>query len=114
MLAQLPDAEYEALAKFLVPVDLPLGKKLSDPNQPIEYVYFLNTGLISTDAMTEKGETVPLELRGVYKAPPFYPLLGEVSISLPFFDKLYERPQNLYTFLDVKGGPSASALRSCA
>jgi len=32
-----------------------------------------------------------------------------VSISLPFFDKLYERPQNLYTFVDVKGGPSASA-----
>ena len=58
MLAQLPDAEYEALAKFLVPVDLPLGQKLSDPNQPIEYVYFLNTGLISTDAITEKGETV--------------------------------------------------------
>ena len=48
MLAQLPDTEYEALAKFLVPVDLPLGKKLSDPNQPIEYIYFLNTGLIST------------------------------------------------------------------
>ena len=64
MLAQLPDAEYEALAKFLVPVDLPLGRKLSDPNQPIEYVYFLNTGLISTDAMTEKGETVEVGLIG--------------------------------------------------
>ena len=58
---------------------------------------------------TPKGETTPLEVTGVYKAPPFYPLLGEVSISLPFFDKLYERPQNLYTFVDVKGGPSASA-----
>jgi CRP-like cAMP-binding protein len=64
MLAQLPDAEYEALAKFLVPVDLPLGQKLSDPNQPIEYVYFLNTGLISTDAITEKGETVEVGLIG--------------------------------------------------
>ena len=59
--------------------------------------------------LTAKGETVPLEVKGVYKAPPFYPLLGEVSISLPFFDKLYERPQNLYTFLNVKGGPSAAA-----
>ena len=64
MLAQLPDAEYEALAKFLVPVDLPLGQKLSDPNRAIEYVYFLNTGLISTDAMTEKGETVEVGLIG--------------------------------------------------
>jgi putative ABC transport system permease protein len=57
---------------------------------------------------TPKGETIPLEVKGVYKAPPFFPLLGEVSISLPFFDRLYERPQNLYTFLDVKGTPSDS------
>jgi len=64
MLAQLPEAEYEALAKFLVPVDLPLGQKLSDPNLPIEHVYFLNTGLISTDAMTAKGETVEVGLIG--------------------------------------------------
>ena len=62
--------------------------------------------------LTPKGDTVPLEVKGVYKAPPFYPLLGEVSISLPFFDKLYERPQNLYTFLDVKGGESDSAQAS--
>ena len=64
MLAQLPDAEYEALAKFLVPVELPLGRKLSEPNLPIEHIYFLNTGLISTDALTEKGETVEVGLIG--------------------------------------------------
>ena len=61
------------------------------------------------DLLTSSGKTVPLEVKGVYKAPPFYPLLGEVSISLPFFDRLYERPKNLYTFVDVKSGPSASA-----
>ena len=43
ILAQLPDAEYESLAKFLVPVDLPLEMRLSEPNEPIEYIYFLNT-----------------------------------------------------------------------
>ena len=59
--------------------------------------------------LTPKGDTTPLEVKGIYKAPPFYPLLGEVSISLPFFDKLYERPQNLYTFLNVKGGASDAA-----
>ena len=64
ILAQLPYSEYEALAKFLVPVDLPLGKTLSEPNQPIEYVYFLNSGLISTDATTVKGETVEVGLIG--------------------------------------------------
>lgn len=64
ILAQLPDAEYAALAKFLVPVDLPLNKKLSDPNEPVEYVYFLNDGLVSTDALTKAGESVEVGLIG--------------------------------------------------
>ncbi len=64
MLAQLPDADYEALARHLVPVDLPLEKALSQPNRPIEYIYFLNSGLISTDAITVKGESVEVGLIG--------------------------------------------------
>ncbi len=64
MLSQLPEAEYALLARWLQPVDLPLHKALSEPNQPIEYIYFLNRGLISTDAMTEKGETVEVGLIG--------------------------------------------------
>jgi CRP-like cAMP-binding protein len=64
MLAQLPDVEYDALARSLVPVELPLEMRLSQPNEPIEYIYFLNTGLISTDALTEKGESVEVGLIG--------------------------------------------------
>jgi CRP-like cAMP-binding protein len=64
ILAQLPDAEYEPLAKFLVPVDLPLEMRLSEPNEPIEYIYFLNSGLISTDALTAKGESVEVGVIG--------------------------------------------------
>jgi CRP-like cAMP-binding protein len=64
ILAQLPEDEYAALAKFLTPVDLPLGKQLSEPNLPIEYVYFLNSGLISTDALTDKGESVEVGVIG--------------------------------------------------
>jgi CRP-like cAMP-binding protein len=64
ILAQLPDDAYAALAKFLVPVELPLSMKLSEPNLPIEYVYFVNTGLISTDAMSEKGEQVEVGVIG--------------------------------------------------
>jgi CRP-like cAMP-binding protein len=47
-----------------VPVELPLEKRLSEPNRPIEYIYFLNSGLISTDATTRKGETVEVGLIG--------------------------------------------------
>ena len=64
VLAQLPDDEYAALAKFLTPVDLPLGMQLSEPNRPVEYVYFLNSGLISTDALTDKGESVEVGVIG--------------------------------------------------
>ena len=64
ILSQLPALEFAALAKHLVPVELPLEKRLSEPNQPIEFLYFLNTGLISTDAVTEKGEQVEVGLIG--------------------------------------------------
>jgi CRP-like cAMP-binding protein len=64
ILSQLPELEYAALAKFLVPVELPLGKRLSDPNLPIDHIYFLNSGLISTDALTEKGESVEVGVIG--------------------------------------------------
>jgi CRP-like cAMP-binding protein len=64
ILSQLPEVEYAALAKFLVPVELPLGKRLSDPNLPIDHIYFLNCGLISTDALTEKGESVEVGVIG--------------------------------------------------
>jgi CRP-like cAMP-binding protein len=64
ILAQLPNDEYASMAKFLTPVDLPLGMQLSEPNLPIEYVYFLNSGLISTDALTEQGESVEVGVIG--------------------------------------------------
>jgi putative ABC transport system permease protein len=51
----------------------------------------------------------PLEVKGIYKAPPFQPLLGSISIVTSKFDTLYQQPRNLYAFIDVKGGPSTSA-----
>jgi CRP-like cAMP-binding protein len=64
ILSQLAAGEYAALAKHLVAVDLPLEKKLSEPYQPIEYIYFPNSGLISTDAVTMKGEQVEVGVIG--------------------------------------------------
>jgi CRP-like cAMP-binding protein len=60
----LPAEEYAALEKHLVPVDLPLNKQLSEPNNPIEFIYFLNSGLISTDAVTKRGEQVEVGVIG--------------------------------------------------
>ena len=45
-------------------------------------------------------------IRGIYKPPPFYPLLGSLSITTEAFDELIDRPRNQYTFVNVPGGPT--------
>lgn len=64
ILAQLPEAEYAVLSRHMVPVDLPLEKSLSHPNQVIEHIYFPNSGLISTDALSTSGDSVEVGVIG--------------------------------------------------
>ena len=64
ILAKLPEVQLAGLAKFLVPVDLPLGMRLSEPNQPVEHAYFLLSGLVSTDTLTASGESVEVGVVG--------------------------------------------------
>jgi len=52
------------------------------------------------------GKTTTAVVKGIYKAPPFFPILGAASVTVPAFDKLYVRPRNEYTFVNVKGGAS--------
>ena len=56
----------------------------------------------SFSAQVPSGKEIPLSVVGIYKPPPFYPLLGNVSIQKSTFDTLYERPRNQFTF--VNGG----------
>ncbi|MDQ3875212.1 MAG: FtsX-like permease family protein, partial [Actinomycetota bacterium] len=57
--------------------------------------------ILSSDG--RRGEFV---VRGIYEPPPFYPLLGSVSISTSRFDQLYERPRNQFVFINTAGEPS--------
>jgi putative ABC transport system permease protein len=59
--------------------------------------------------LTSGGDKTVLTVRGIYKAPPFFPLLGSASILQSRFDQLYERPRTVYTFVNTRGGPSDSA-----
>jgi len=61
------------------------------------------------NVVTSSNSSTMLEVKGVYEAPPFQPLLGNVSISQRRFDELYEQPRNLYTFVNVKGAPDKAA-----
>jgi CRP-like cAMP-binding protein len=99
ILSQLPAEEYAALARHLVPVELPLEKRLSEPNQPIEFIYFLNNGLISTDAVTLKGEQVEVGLIG-----------REGFSGLP---ALFDQPQMSHTVI-MQGGGEGFRARSAA
>jgi putative ABC transport system permease protein len=51
-------------------------------------------------AQVPSGREVTLQVAGIYKPPPFYPLLGNVSIPKATFDTLYERPRNQFTFIN--------------
>jgi ABC-type antimicrobial peptide transport system permease subunit len=45
-------------------------------------------------------------VKGIYKPPPFYPLLGSFSVTIDAFDALIDRPRNQYTFVNVPGDPT--------
>jgi CRP-like cAMP-binding protein len=60
----MPEDQYRGLARYLVPVELPLGMRLSEPNRPLEYIYFPVAGLISTHSLTERGESVEVGIIG--------------------------------------------------
>lgn len=59
--------------------------------------------------LVPSGERREFVLRGVYEPPPFFPILGTVSIAKSTFDDLYERPRNQFTFVNVPGDPSPEA-----
>ena len=64
ILQRIPEEQYRAIARYLVPVDMPFGMRLSEPNRPLEYVYFPVVGLVSIHSLTERGESVEVGIIG--------------------------------------------------
>ena len=62
----------------------------------------------SVQILTGENATGNAVIRGIYRPPPFYPLLGSVSITIHAFDELVTRPRNQYTFVNVPGDPTAA------
>ncbi len=81
ILSQLPESQLAALSRHLTPVDLPLGMRLSEPHQPVEYAYFVLSGLVSTDALTSSGESVEVEIIGREGFSGLAGLLGHVQLQ---------------------------------
>ncbi len=52
------------------------------------------------------GKTAQFEVKGIYEPPPFYPLLGAVSIPKQTWDATFEPPRNRFIFVNVPGDPT--------
>jgi putative ABC transport system permease protein len=61
--------------------------------------------------LSGSGRATSLEVKATYDPPPFYQLLGSVSISKAKFDELYDRPRNQFTFINVPGEPDEANQR---
>ena len=62
--------------------------------------------------LTPSGATLEQQVVGLYEPPPFYPLLGGVSVTTATFDSAYDRPRNQFTFVNVADGSSAATTES--
>ena len=62
--------------------------------------------------LTPNGDRTQLMVKGIYHPPPFFPMLGIVSIPQSLFDSVYDRPRNSFVFVNVPGDPSAATTAS--
>jgi CRP-like cAMP-binding protein len=64
MLLSTPDSEFRLMRPYLKYIDLPSHLSLHEPTQTIEFVYFLNQGMVSQVVVTKDGRTVEVGVVG--------------------------------------------------
>ena len=82
LLAALPQQEYERLLPNLEPVSLSLKQVLYEPNEPIEYAYFPNSGATSLLNLMQDGQTIEAATVGKESMIGVPLLLGTTQIPL--------------------------------
>ena len=58
----------------------------------------------SFDLLTLSGQTLALTVKGIFKPPAGGSPFGPVTISAASFDRYYEQPKNVFTFITMNGG----------
>jgi putative ABC transport system permease protein len=56
--------------------------------------------------LTPSGKTVHVVIKGVFKPPSGGSPFGPITVSSALFDKSFQQPENLFTFINMKGGQS--------
>src|SRR5271154_6679155 len=64
VLSAMPDIEYHLMRADLTYIELPHHLSLHEPTQTIEFVYFLNRGMVSQVVVTKDGRTVEVGVVG--------------------------------------------------
>ena len=64
VLLSTPANEYQLMRPYLEYIDLPSHRSLHEPTQSIEFVYFLNRGMVSQVVVTKDGRTVEVGVVG--------------------------------------------------
>lgn len=64
ILLSIPDEEFESLRQELSHIDLPQRMVLHEPRQKLQFVYFLNAGMVSLVFRTKEGESVEVGVLG--------------------------------------------------
>lgn len=64
VLLSTPANEYQLMRPHLEYIDLPSHRSLHEPTQGIEFVYFLNRGMVSQVVVTKDGRTVEVGVVG--------------------------------------------------
>jgi len=82
LLAALPPEEYERLLPNLEPVSLSIKQVLYEPNRPIDYAYFINSGATSLLNLMQDGQTIEAATVGKEGMIGVPLLLGTTQIPL--------------------------------
>jgi len=79
ILSALPHEEYERLRPKLRDTQIKIGEILYRPEEPIDFVYFINRGIVSWLATLEDGNTVEAGVIGLEGVAGVAVLLGAAS-----------------------------------
>ena len=83
--------------------------------QKIALVNGKANGIAVGDSFTFRGpdgRTTRLVAKGIFRAPKLDSLLSAIVVTNSTFDRALPRPRDSYAFVDVAGGPSATATRA--
>ena len=76
LLAALPSADFETVAPHLERVELRKGTVLAKPDEPVDHVHFLESGLGSVVVLTNEGRRVEAGLFGIEGYVPAHAAAG--------------------------------------